>query len=913
MHRSKFASILSCLFVMGACTAGCGGGSGSDPGGGGDEDTGTGTEDSGSGVDGTTDTSTGTDAPDGFVLDSAAGDTTAGDDTTSADSTTGTDTGGGADGTTDGSGTDGAGSDTTSVDGSDGTTGDTTPADTGKVDTGIHDTTPPDPCTAGLTCSDDADGDTIPDLVEGRCASVDTDSDGSPDYIDPDSDNDTVADKIEWAAGGCDETAPLNDADGDGIPNFRDLDSDGNGLADSIEICPPFATLTKLGKPACSAATGYDFDGDGVMDFLDNDNDHDAPGSALEVGLEDKNELVNNAGVYVGTVDTDGDGVPDVYDVDSDNDFIFDLSDGASDTDGDTVPNFRDTDSDGDKVGDACEARNKAAPVAGDLALAVKDTDLDGKPDYLDLDSDSDLLTDGVEDKNFNCIVDSCESSRVLKDTDSDGTDDFVEATLDTGGACWAHDPAKTPANQGKFYFIEPYSTDGSAAPTPTTSLLALSTQLNNGDVGFIMDTTGSMTGEINNLKTSLSSIITSLAAKIPNLGVGVAGHDDLPDGNSGDCSVVIAGRPVDSPWYQPAGYITDVSSGGATIPAGITIANNQVNGLRLAYGVDGPEDQVEALIHGIGGNALNWSNVGAGCPSGSLAADNGDGGVTTFGAFHFRTKALPIIIEISDADFHNGYNAAGSGPLNPYGYVTWNSADLVAKMNSLGAKFIGVAADNGGRASGGPGGNPYTYEAYIADQTGSNVPPSAFGAGSTTCKTGVSGAAIAPDGPGGTCRSVYSCNTSGTGLTTSIVDGVYAILASIKFDVYVQAYNPGATDVVGDFMQKVEPNPAGGTDPVTGSVCVSGIPASQLKDQFVGPKAVVVGTDGVNDTIKTVNPGNYYCFNVVPKPNTVVPATSVAQTFTAKLRVLAQKPTGGTFALGADRDVLFVVPPIVN
>ena len=211
---------------------------------------------------------------------------------------------------------------------------------------------------------------------------------------------------------------------------------------------------------------------------------------------------------------------------------------------------------------------------------------------------------------------------------------------------------------------------------------------------------------------------------------------------------------------------------------------------------------------------------------------------------------------------------------------------------------------------------DPYGYHAYITDKTGSDVPPSSFTGG--TCNTGVSGAAVAADGPtvAGVklCRSVFSINTTGLGLGTSIVDGVVAVLNTIKFDVYVQAYNDvkETTDVVGNFMQKVEPDPTGGKDPVTGGVCVT-FPSGQLADNFTGPKALVKAADGVNDTIKQVNPGSLYCFNVTPKANKVIPATTDVQTFTAWLKVLAIKPTGGTFALGSDRQVLFVVPPVLN
>ena len=249
----------------------------------------------------------------------------------------------------------------------------------------------------------------------------------------------------------------------------------------------------------------------------------------------------------------------------------------------------------------------------------------------------------------------------------------------------------------------------------------------------------------------------------------------------------------------------------------------------------------------------------------------------------------------------------------NTYSFATWNVDNVVTAMNNIGAKFIGVSVDNGVRGLG-PN-DPYGYSAYITDKTNSTVPssaiPTAVGCAPGQCCTGVSSAGVAPDGPGGTCRLVLSANANGTGLSTSIVNGVVAILNSARFSVYVQAYNDPSetTDVVGNFMLKVEPDPAGGTDPVTGEVCVS-FPASQLADNFIGPKALVVGTDGVPDTITQVNPGPFFCFKVTPKPNTVIPQTTTEQTFRAWLRVLAIKPNG-TIVLGPDREILFIVPPI--
>ncbi len=745
-------------------------------------------------------------------------------------------------------------------------------------------------------CGLDSDGDGITDVIEGKGApggDVDTDTDGVPDWKDLDSDNDGIPDVVEWVAAGC--ASPLddkNDADGDGIPNFQDTDSDGNGLPDKDEACPPIEVLTKLAFPACATGKPYDFDGDGVPDYLDFDNDHDSSKTEKTLGLADKVELSDATGKYVGLVDSDGDGVPDLYDRDSDNDFILDLDDGVTDPDGDGKQAFRDTDSDGDGVPDSCEARGKAAPTAADYTLPLSDTDMDGAFDYLDKDSDGDLLADGLEDKDGNCAVAAAETDRLKADTDGDGVSDLVEVSL--LGAAGAKDPASTPAKAGKFYFVEPYSVDGSAKPTPANSTLALSTTLNKGDVGFVVDTTGSMGGEIANLKSSLSAtIIPALKTRIPDLGIGVAGHDDYNYGTFG--------WPGDRPYYNtsPSGFVTTVT----------TAAQAAANSLAVHDGYDVPESQVHAYYKALTGVALAW-------PGGSIAADSPPAG--TFGALRFRSDALPILIGITDAPMHNGrralnktgtsYDAANQYPYSA-GISTYNADNLVAKLNELGAKFIGVAADDGGRGM--AVGNPYGYLAYITDKSNSNVPPTAFTGG--TCKTGVSGATVAADGPSGQCRSVYSITTAGGGMSTSIVDGVYALLNTIRFDVYVEAYNAaGETiDVVSRFVDKVEPQPAGGTDPVTGTACVT-FPASQLTDARNTPKALP-GAGDIAETIRQVNPGNYYCFSVVPKPNTGVPATTAPQTFKAYLKVHAVKPTGGTFALGTDREVLFIVPPVLN
>ncbi len=68
----------------------------------------------------------------------------------------------------------------------------------------------------------DADGDGIPDSVEGD---EDPDHDGIPNYLDLDSDGDGMPDVLEGTV----------DSDNDGIPDYLDLDSDNDGMPDHWE------------------------------------------------------------------------------------------------------------------------------------------------------------------------------------------------------------------------------------------------------------------------------------------------------------------------------------------------------------------------------------------------------------------------------------------------------------------------------------------------------------------------------------------------------------------------------------------------------------------------------------------------------------------------------------------------------
>ncbi len=714
-------------------------------------------------------------------------------------------------------------------------------------------------------CPPDADGDAIPDEVEGKSLAKDTDADGQPDYLDLDSDGDTLPDVLEGQTMfvGC--NAP-QDTDGDGKPDFQDTDSDQNGLSDRKEIYPD----GKAYDPAKPAPNPADTNDNGIPDYADPDNDGDA--------LTDTVELLNGV-----AVDTDGDGSPDLDDLDSDGDTIADLYEGLSDPDADGKASFRDLDSDGDGILDGCEAG-----VGHQLADPPFDHDNDGAYDFLDLDSDNDGIIDADEDANHNCVLDDGETSAYDPDTDGDGANDLVEKVL-------ASDPrnaTQTPGTLGKVYFLMPYL----EAPIPLTRVVPLKTNLNQGDVAFVVDTTATMGGEIQNLKVGLNGIVQQLHNAIPDVAVGIAGHDDFPSGNYGALG-------VDQPFYVagPKGYIS------------VSLLDNlgAVQALNVHDGGDNPESHIAAYWRSINDTFLIWDS-GNVPPSGAPAG--------TYGSLHFRQGSLPIIVGITDAAFHNGRRAGNPGVLHdPYSFndtppfPTPTIDDLVIKMKEVGARFVGVSASDGVRN----GADPYEDMAYLADKTSSIVSPTAFNG--ALCGTGLLGSFIVPDGPqtmsdpAGTCRLVFDISKDGTGLSTTVVNGVVALLKSLRLDIRVLASSEqGQVDTVDTFIQSISVNAFGGNDEgEPGQPCVPLSALIQLADIYAGPKGLNKMQDAVNESALQVTPTQKICFNVVPIPNTTIMQVQGAQVFKAVLTLKAKNGAAPIeLAVGTPREIAFIVPP---
>lgn len=717
--------------------------------------------------------------------------------------------------------------DVTSPDGSD-------PSDSG----GTVDGSDPDSSTP--------DGGITPDAGGEDTTDEDGDTSGTPDIVptDDDLDGDGILNTEEGSG----------DADGDGVPNSEDPDSDGDGIPDVVE-------------------GNIDSDSDGTSDYLDLDSDNDTIPDEVE-GAADSDEdgqadfrdrdsdgdgLLDE---IEGNDDTDGDGNVDRLDTDSDNDYIPDLYDGAGDIDEDGIPNFQDTDSDGDGWDDSEEYGQ-----VPDSEAAPYDRDLDGFPDFVDLDSDADGLLDEDE---LGC-PDSTERS--FSDSDDDGYSDLLEVAFGTDDPGQACDPERDITDDVDFFFELEFGGDEQRAP------LDFQTAVRNADVAFNMDTTGSMSGSIDALKRSLSTIlIPELEARLDAVGYAVTQFDDFPcngHGSTPDLPLLLRQRVTSSARDAQAG----------------------VNALALHNGSDYFESGFESLFQiatGLGRNNRS------GCltdrprdgfivppfdPAVGYIAGTADGEI---GGVGFRQGSVPVIVHITDAPSHaKGESSEGGTSAYRYGATRTEAYNALA---AIGARVIGVVA----------GGNTETRADLegVTTSARSAVPACAWDSdrpascGATQCCTGTNGAGRAP--VGGVCPLVYDSSSSGSGLDTSIISGINALLNFATLDLTARARRDEE-----EFL-------ATGIDTSCFIAAIMPVSATAPEgDCVTEPVFADLDRDGTDDGFTNVTPGSALQFEVIAQNDCVRP-TRDPQVFEAYIDIV--EPRGS--AVYDTRLVTILVPP---
>ena len=324
-----------------------------------------------------------------------------------------------------------------------------------------------------------------------------------------------------------------------------------------------------------------------------------------------------------------------------------------------------------------------------------------------------------------------------LPDADGDGVPDAADGCVGNGyraavggGGC---DPY-----QSLFYEL-PYGGE------PQSDPLDIYVFLRSADVYFLIDTTGSMGGELAQLQLDLTSgelltgcsggVLGAIRCTIPDVWFGVGAHDDYPL------------SPYGSGSYGDAVYthVLDMSSS-------LSAAQTAINSLRIHWGNDGPESQTQAL----------WAVASGGELTGYLGAQT----CATAGRWGypcFRGDPIPIIVHITDAPYHEG---PGEYPFRYEGSLTSvrrTYAETIAALQARQARVITM------QTCGAPG-NAY------CDLGESHARSLGADTGST-------------DGAGD--PYVFRGAADGTGLSTAIVDAVVHLAQYERQDV--------TTRVVGD------------------------------------------------------------------------------------------------------------------
>ncbi|WP_103071575.1 DUF6923 family protein [Aquimarina sediminis] len=260
----------------------------------------------------------------------------------------------------------------------------------------------------GIDPYGDADGDDLynylDDDISGNGDNVvqdtfDRDSDGIPDFMDIDSDNDGIYDIVEAGQGD-------KDTNNDGIHNASDtnfLDSDLDGLADAFD------------PDQGNSFTPIDTDGDTIYDCYDIDSDND--------GVVDIIEGQNSA-TYQGLsgVDADSDGMDDAFDSD-----YGGTTNGTINTDGTDNYDHLDTDSDNDGISDSTEAYDSDGDGVAETTISGIDDDEDGLDDNFDLRKSSFDPENGGQTPASFPLPPICDRYNYLGTFTSDGTPLYLD------------------------------------------------------------------------------------------------------------------------------------------------------------------------------------------------------------------------------------------------------------------------------------------------------------------------------------------------------------------------------------------------------------------------------------------------------------------------------------------------------
>lgn len=214
-----------------------------------------------------------------------------------------------------------------------------------------------------------------------------------------------------------------------------------------------------------------------------------------------------------------------------------------------------------------------------------------------------------------------------------------------------------------------------------------LELEVNQVDVAFLIDTTGSMSGTANAMADEFNDIVDELDFSIPSAAYGYATYRDHPHGSfasPGDRPFVLAQQiTMDTIPVQDELDATVTGGGGDTAESGIEAIYQALTGSGYDQNGNGTFDSdadvmpfslaSDAVFAGSAGEAQNTTVVGGG----------------TIGGMGFRDGSLPVIVYATDAPLRDP--DAGM-PTPPDATFAAGSTDVTNEAATLGARLIGVA-----------------------------------------------------------------------------------------------------------------------------------------------------------------------------------------------------------------------------
>lgn len=344
-------------------------------------------------------------------------------------------------------------------------------------------------------------------------------------------------------------------------------------------------------------------------------------------------------------------------------------------------------------------------------------------------------------------------------------------------------------------------------------------------DVQFNVDTTGSFTGEISNLKASLGNfVIPRLRERVADLALGVSRFADFP--------VAPFGRITDRPYDLLAPVTTDF---GRVFGAVGSLDQPLQNGGDL------PESWSEALYQIATGEGLR-SNASA-IPA--FVVPGGTPSTATPGGVGFRTGAARVVVNITDAPTHTpgSYGDAVTGT-----HSVEQTLDALRRVN---VRLIGIASGDAARAQ----------MERLAFGTGAVVSATAG-----RCPTGIGGAAR--QAVSDQCPLVFDIGADGVGIGNAVVDSIASFLDALAFS----SVSASTASDPGGFVQAIHAIEASAPE---------GTPTPEGRDLL--PEGM---PDGLDDTFINVQTRTRLTYRVIAR-NTSVRETEFPQLYFARVQLV--------------------------